>query len=120
MKLAERILFFRVEHGLTQMSLAERCGVSATVISHLERPDNRRCPKTETLRKVLAGMKLNEDEISRIMAENESFRQNSFYGDKKPRTESSLMKIFRQLNPEGQAIALKQLTALADIDELHI
>ena len=120
MKLAERILFFRLKHGLTQMSLAELCGVSSAVISQLENPEKRKCPKPKTLRKVLAGMNLDEDEISSIIANEELFRQNNFYREQESLTENSMMKFFRQLNPEGQMIALKQLMALAKVDELRI
>lgn len=119
MKLAERILFFRVTHGLTQVSLAEQCGVSVPVIRHLENPENNKCPKPETLRKVFAGMNLDEDEISRLLPRKNGSARITFPGGRKPQTENSMMKFFRRLNPEGQEIALKQLKALASMDELR-
>lgn len=120
MTIGQRIRLARSKVGISQKGLAEKLGVSASMIGQYE--SDVRKPKFETQQRIAEALgvevyEIFSDEQRKVYTEGEisglSVLELGFVALSFP--ERSLIDSFNKLNPEGQQKAVERIEELAEI-----
>ena len=113
MNLGSQIKAIRKKRGLTQKELADKLGVTASVISQYE--TGARNPKQSTIERLTSVLNCTYG-IEAVISDNT--QANIFLEESEEMTniEQDLISFFRSLNDTGKAEALKRVQELTEID----
>lgn len=113
MKFNERLRAIRKEKGLTQAELAEKAGIAVNSVRLYEA--GARLPKLDTIARMAVAMGLTANDLiagqwgkfDGIFLSDEEFQQDD--------REAQLIYHFRNLNDNGQSVAVERVQELAQI-----
>lgn len=113
MKFNERLRAIRKEKGLTQAELAEKAGIAVNSVRLYEA--GARLPKLDTIARMAVAMGLTANDLiagqwgkfDGIFLSDEEFQQDD--------REAQLIYHFRNLNDDGQSVAVDRVEELAQI-----
>lgn len=113
MKFNERLRAIRKEKGLTQAELAEKAGIAVNSVRLYEA--GARLPKLDTIARMAVAMGLTANDLiagqwgkfDGIFLSDEEFQQDD--------REAQLIYHFRNLNDNGQTVAVERVQELAQI-----
>lgn len=113
MKFNERLRAIRKEKGLTQAELAEKAGIAVNSVRLYEA--GARLPKLDTIARMAVAMGLSANDLiagqwgnfEGVFLSAEEFQQDD--------RESQLLYHFRNLNDNGQTVAVERVQELAQI-----
>lgn len=130
MNFADRLKEARKHRGLTQAELAEKCGLATGTIQQYEL--GKRNPTKKNIHKIAEALNLGYsfspngnvhfyafvDTVSNNKyVENENFNEHQTFSLKTQELQSKIIKIFQNLNNEGQQKALEQIELISKIQE---
>lgn len=115
MKFNERLRAIRKEKGLTQAELAEKAGIAVNSVRLYEA--GARLPKLDTIARMAVAMGLSANDLiagqwgnfEGVFLSAEEFQQDD--------RESRLLYHFRNLNDNGQTVAVERVEELAKIPD---
>ena len=113
MKFNERLRAIRKEKGLTQAELAEKAGIAVNSVRLYEA--GARLPKLDTIARMAVAMGLTANDLiagqwgkfDGIFLSDEEFQQDD--------REAQLIYHFRNLNDDGQSVAVERVQELTQI-----
>ena len=111
MKFNERLKNTRKEHGLTQMELAEKAGIAVNSVRLYE--SGKVVPKLDTIAKIARAMGLYAGDL--VDAGQWGQVQPGEDSETASAAESQLIYHFRNLNDNGQTVAVERVQELAQI-----
>ena len=117
MSLGQNIQILRKETGLTQAELARKIDVSAITIQQYER--GVREPNLETIEKIAKALGVEFIDvlaIGTIQAQSKSHTGNAAITEK----ENRLLSHFRNLNDNGQSVAVERVQELTQIPRYQL
>ena len=117
MTFAKRIRELRIERGLTQKELADRCGMADSAIRKYE--SGKVVPKYDNLFKIaealgVDGVRIIFDDKGDFLFATQSEEDKAKEADVR---REELFNVYGSLNEKGQTIALERLKELAKISD---
>ncbi|MGN8875284.1 helix-turn-helix domain-containing protein [Pseudoflavonifractor sp. HCP28S3_F10] len=125
MKIGEKIRFIRLEKGMTQKQVAERCGMADSAIRKYE--SGTQTPKIETLRRIAEALDVS---IYELLSKEEKEVYDAGISDGQTamewvyhkldgysftKAEHFLIGAFSKLNTDGQSVAVERVEELTEI-----
>lgn len=112
MTIGQNIQMLRKEAGLTQKELAEKIAVAPITIQQYER--DVREPSFETIEKIATALGVEWIDVFAVDGKREVQKQRK-KSDDFTEKESQLLSHFRNLNDNGQTVAVERVQELAQI-----
>lgn len=112
MTIGQNIQMLRKEAGLTQKELAEKIVVAPITIQQYER--DVREPSFETIEKIATALGVERIDVFAVDGKREVQKQRK-KSDDFTEKESQLLSHFRNLNDNGQTVAVERVQELAQI-----